>query len=259
MNIQTLLLTRFNIKFNRRFTYNNDPAWLSVRFDLFEKYCLPSVINQTSENFKFILFFDKGTPDEFKTRAEGYKLKYSNVEICYSEGVDVSDGSMSNDNLPDVKDKNYVRLVQPFLDESDYILTIRLDNDDAIESTYVENLQNKANEILKGATNLPIVLGSRMGLQLLLDKGTMYKMLYPNNHFIGLLTERVNFMTILDDTHLVMTQKFEYTPICSNDPMWMEIVNGTNADNEFVLLAFPRPMGHVCQKFGFDISEYECF
>ena len=33
--------------------------WLNNRIKLFEKFCLPSIMNQTNKNFKWLLFIDK--------------------------------------------------------------------------------------------------------------------------------------------------------------------------------------------------------
>ena len=61
------ILTRFNVDlYNKNNTKwqkdkngtNIDPEiWLENRFKLFETYCLPSIINQTSKNFKWIVLF----------------------------------------------------------------------------------------------------------------------------------------------------------------------------------------------------------
>ena len=65
MSYNHFIITRFNLKFpdvtgGKNTSVIGVPAneWLANRTDLFMKYCLPSVLNQTSVNFKWLLYFD---------------------------------------------------------------------------------------------------------------------------------------------------------------------------------------------------------
>jgi hypothetical protein len=67
------LLTRFNLRVEDWATTKNgdqvlNDAWLMDRFRLFESYCLPSVKNQSNQDFTWFVFFDKNTPDKFKCK-----------------------------------------------------------------------------------------------------------------------------------------------------------------------------------------------
>lgn len=50
-------------------------AWLEHRFELFERFCLPSIQNQTIKSFHWIVLFDSSTPDRFKDIIKGYQKK----------------------------------------------------------------------------------------------------------------------------------------------------------------------------------------
>src|SRR5579862_8573015 len=68
-----VLLTRFNVRYvedPNAPSIGVDPGWLADRFALFEQHCLPSVLGQTEQNFAWILFFDKATPQPFAARAQ---------------------------------------------------------------------------------------------------------------------------------------------------------------------------------------------
>lgn len=66
-----VLMTRFNLATpGRESAIRNRPGWLAQRFDLFERYCLPSVAAQTVRDFKWIIYFDKDTPEDFRARIE---------------------------------------------------------------------------------------------------------------------------------------------------------------------------------------------
>jgi len=54
MNYRHVMITRFNVMFRdlahtRAAGKGLDAAWLAERFDLFERYCLPSVLAQTCQ------------------------------------------------------------------------------------------------------------------------------------------------------------------------------------------------------------------
>ena len=54
--VQHFLLTRFNLKLKEWQTTKQGESvgselWLTKRFELFRKYCLPSVKQQTNQNF----------------------------------------------------------------------------------------------------------------------------------------------------------------------------------------------------------------
>ena len=64
-----VIMTRFNVERPRRHDpMRLDPDWLAGRFDLFEKYCLPSVAAQTARDFHWLVYFDAGTPEPIRRR-----------------------------------------------------------------------------------------------------------------------------------------------------------------------------------------------
>ena len=71
------LITRFNLKNpDWDVTKNNeallDEKWMDERFELFSNYCLPSVINQTNKNFKWLVFFDTSTSKIYQEKIENF-------------------------------------------------------------------------------------------------------------------------------------------------------------------------------------------
>jgi hypothetical protein len=55
-----VLLTRFNVRYvedPNAPSIGTDPDWLARRFELFERYCLPSVIAQSAQNFSWIIIY----------------------------------------------------------------------------------------------------------------------------------------------------------------------------------------------------------
>lgn len=122
MAFKHLLLTRFNIRVPewRDVDKNGvdvlDDAWMIHRIDLFQKFTLPSVMEQTTGNFRWIVIADKDTPDRFKRELDSpfYDMLY----------VD--------DWLVDLQAK---------LRCKGWVATTRLDNDDTIAPKFIETIQ----------------------------------------------------------------------------------------------------------------------
>tara|TARA_B110001452_G_C15098934_1_gene383213 strand:- start:442 stop:717 length:276 start_codon:yes stop_codon:yes gene_type:complete len=76
-----IILTGFNVSGLWNMDKNNnkilDESWTKHRFEIFEKYFLPSINNQTNNNFKWLVYFDINTKTPFKKRIKNLELKYS--------------------------------------------------------------------------------------------------------------------------------------------------------------------------------------
>ena len=75
-NSQHFILTHFNVKFKwskgKLSSTGKAPAdeWFNHRLDLFDTYCYPSIVNQTCQDFEWLIFFDDEATD--KKRLEKY-------------------------------------------------------------------------------------------------------------------------------------------------------------------------------------------
>ena len=76
------VITRFNIRASYECKLKNpdnnpmrrilDEDYLEERFSIFEKYTLPSMKQQTNQNFTWIILFHKNTPNSFKKKIEDF-------------------------------------------------------------------------------------------------------------------------------------------------------------------------------------------
>lgn len=130
MSFTHILLTRFNVQAgygapNVRLA----PKWLEYRFQLFDQFCYPSVHAQSNQNFKWLVFFDAQTPEVFKPRIERY-TQWKNFIPIYVNGYfsDLVLGTAITDNIES---------------GSSYLITTRLDNDDAIAQNFIELIQSQ--------------------------------------------------------------------------------------------------------------------
>ena len=73
MTFKHFILTRFNLpifqpKVGEKKVSHLDEEYLNYRFDLFERFCLPSVKGQTCQDFRWFVLFDAATPAVFRNR-----------------------------------------------------------------------------------------------------------------------------------------------------------------------------------------------
>ena len=70
-NFSHFLITRFNLNLYERDKHaapTRTARWLEHRFEVFERYCLPSVAAQTATDFRWLCLFDAATPEPYRRR-----------------------------------------------------------------------------------------------------------------------------------------------------------------------------------------------
>lgn len=105
---------------------------LDFRFNLFEKFCLPSLKNQSLKDFKIIIIFDKDLKSEY--------IKKLNI-LCHEDYFILHEWNI-NDNLSsNLWLKKYIKNK-----DATYIITTRLDDDDMINYNINRRLKNYINK-----------------------------------------------------------------------------------------------------------------
>jgi hypothetical protein len=123
------LITRFNIRVSGKGpevldSVGTNQEWFEERMRLFKLYCAPSVMEQTNTNFKWLIYFYPATPiDEIRYLLNGRVP----VEFIFTEDF--------HSMLKDIEDK--IRNAS-----SHYVMTSRIDNDDAISGIFIQSIQN---------------------------------------------------------------------------------------------------------------------
>lgn len=125
------LVTRFNVPFAGAapefFSGTTlSPEWMTQRIRLFSDFCAPSVAGQTSMAFTWLVYLDPETERTDIIRIRAAIPANVRVEFRY-----VSDYAMLLDDL-----RAYCRA-----SGTAYVITSRLDNDDAIGRAYIERVQ----------------------------------------------------------------------------------------------------------------------
>lgn len=278
MTFRHFIITRFNLPLWP--TKEKDPIhnldYLRRRMQLFEDYCFPSVRQQTCQDFTWLCLFDVHTPDEIKARLETLRGEYANFVPLYLDVASFTaippsivrqreayDAINSKLDVPEVQrdDKEYVervqRLVTPaFLQGeifkrvpagTDWVLTTRLDNDDALHKTFVSEVQRHYAGRPGGH-----VLNFLNGYQCFLHDNIVFRNKFRNNHFTT-LAERNDqgLVTILFFNHLILDQHKEVVSVDNAQPMFAELLHGGNVCNSLTLDADLR----VCLRHP-DMAEF---
>jgi hypothetical protein len=217
-----ILLNGQKVRNNPETPIRLNEEYLETRFRLFEKFCLPSVGSQSNQNFKWLVFFDQLTPDNYKNRIESYS-KYSNFVPIY---VDEYNSTTLRAGIAD-----------NLTDNPEYLITTNLDNDDAISRDFVKLVQEEFNEQKFAVISFPY------GYVWKEPSGKIYLREYLSNPFISLIESVENFKTVYHIPHQEYVSKYAklgwIKPIKSQ-PTWMQVIHGSNVRNRVEGIRKPR-------------------
>ena len=126
-DLDHIFLTRFNLPSGgHESLVRAQEGWLQQRVELFEMYCLPSVLTQTSSNFHWIVYFDPQSPDWLRQRISEWR-RNSVLTPIYRATV--------------VRTEMHGDILSTIGKRGGDLLTTNLDNDDGLASDFVERLQ----------------------------------------------------------------------------------------------------------------------
>ena len=209
------LITRFNVlpEFDIINEGSWDREWLTHRFNLFEKFCYPSVFNQSNQNFKWIVFFHSKTPEEFKHKINEYAKWENFIPVYLDDRYTI--------------EKNKLAILENLSSQPKYLITSRLDSDDAISRDYIEIIQNNFAEQEFEFLNF--------SYGYVLNGNKLYTFKYLQNPFVSLV-ERVNtlstngFKSVLCADHTELYSHGKVKQI-KTETGWMQIIHGKNNNN----------------------------
>lgn len=216
------IITRFNLKKKDWVSDKNNNEilsedWLSDRFRLFFNYCLPSVKNQKNQNFKWLVYFDEDTPLKYRNIIKSIEEEYANFSPRFIAGAEIFDDSIVNDVLDDYNQHDVT---------TPYILTTRIDNDDALHFDFTETIQSLA----ENKNNLIIDL--RAGVEAIVRGKYIEtrKKISNYNPFISVIFNSKSYISIFSKNHVEWIN-FGETKV-SNDIRWMQIMHARNKHNK---------------------------
>lgn len=238
--IHHYLLTRFNLALwqeDKTGKAIDRGEWLERRMGFFETYCLPSVMGQTCQEFRWILLVDADTPAAYREQIKSYRslcpqMHFVGVKPQYAiHFADV----FCQVVMADLQKNGW--------NEGDLCLTTYLDNDDCIARTFVERVQAEClNFNLQ--PNEKRFLSFDYGLQTFTKlRHFSTRIHYPNNHFLTLaecLSSAESSLSAIRTcygfgSHFLLEKRglARVTHISNREqPMWIEIIHEENVDND---------------------------
>src|SRR4030095_5592460 len=205
------LITRFNIKINGFGPEYIRPAartenWEIVRLPFFEQFCAPSVAGQNSKNFYWVIYCDPSTHSHIIDRIKEAIQFIANAEIVFVNGFDEMishiQHTCSNAHTP-------------------FVITSRLDNDDAIGIHYIEDIHS--NFIPEDQIILNLLGGVNYNAS---DHVLTFHRYSLNNSFISLIEKKKpegEFYTVMGFRHLVPKNTMAIKNINSRYSFWMTL------------------------------------
>ena len=212
-----LLITRFNLKNSDwKFTKNNDnlldDKWMTERMELFQNFCLPSAVNQTNKNFKWLIYFDNSTSDFFKNEIQKIIQNHSNILVFYIEGMPEFNSSILKYISENTKDKPY-------------LITSRIDNDDCIHKDFINEVQQKFNN--QDFMAFDFIKGYTLQVE---PKILLGKKEHIFNPFISLIEKNENPKTVWHYVHNMWKKEPRVTQV-TDKRIWMSIIHEKNKVN----------------------------
>jgi hypothetical protein len=228
---------------------NLNMDWLLERKRLFEKFCLPSVLSQTNTNFEWLLMADARTPDEFRVVLDAYPATVLYVNF-----------DLTNINKATTKQKRGIRIEESIrapLTEylkgvtEDYIITTRLDSDDAISTDHIDKIQRYAKQMK--ASGLPFWLNLQRGLKWC--GGNVYPIGALHNPFVSMVETPEDPLTAYRCCHKVIYKHARVEQVREGHPTWMQVIHGGNLLNKLMRYRGEKPFNAVRNDFKIDGKE----
>ncbi|MCM8570484.1 putative rhamnosyl transferase [Gramella jeungdoensis] len=240
------LITRFNLRAAHwQTSKTGNPVltedWLKKRFFLFETYCLPSVVNQTQQNFTWLVFFDTHTPTEYRRRAIQISKEYPNFFPVFIDGIE------------SLKDSSIEEIKKEITPSDDYIITSRLDNDDIIHKNYIKTIQCLFQPLDKTVIDLRIGYQATLG-----EPYSQIRNVYNIfNPYISLIESVDNFKTVFHRQHKDWKNSNSVI-IYEDQRLWCEVVhheNVLNSTRKFAVRTYSLNAEDFGQKKGFELTD----
>lgn len=206
-----VVLTQFNIPTKGREGIIRASAdWLANRFDLFDAFCFPSMLGQTSAAFRWYIYFDRDTPPAFAERARAYAARMPQLILRF--------GTLEDFSLESIQDDVW----HATNNDKNWVITTRLDNDDALARDYIARIAMAARPGTREVLNVTEGYIWRAG--------RVYRHAHPSNAFASLSEPLTNLKTIFSTPHMDLASVATIRQI-GGGAGWMQVVHDRNVSN----------------------------
>lgn len=249
LKFKHFLITLFNLKLwgeDKVQQTTRSAEWLRQRFSIFEKYCMPSVINQTNKNFIWLCLFDKDTPFEYRSRIVSYVKMIPQMHPCFFTANESKQFFSNNE----AERCLFVRrvVIEMLSPDDQFVITSNLDNDDALHKEYIERVQKQF--IIDQKYSL---ISFIYGKQYFVNLNAIVSMRYPHNHFLTLVETTGNNIRTVEFYGHASARKVLPNIDIGEKSYWMEIVHSRNVSND---LRITSRVGYSPCLRAEDLSDY---
>tara|TARA_B100001105_G_C22330902_1_gene416891 strand:+ start:164 stop:1021 length:858 start_codon:yes stop_codon:yes gene_type:complete len=213
------LITRFNLK-NPKWdvTKNNESLltdeWLEHRLWLFENFCFPSVAAQVNKNFQWLIYFDVTTPETYRQKIAAIIGNEPNIRLFYIEGMPAF--------YPEIQ-----KLITAETVGKPYLITSRIDNDDCIRNTFIDEVQKQFNN--QDYLAIDVIKGYSLQIKPVIMLGKKEHIFNP---FISLIEKNESPTTVWANDHNHWKKETRVKQV-TDKRLWMSIIHEKNKVNEF--------------------------
>lgn len=269
MTFSHYIITRFNLPLSSRSIKNGldvcSQDYLSKRIDIFERFCMPSIRQQTCQNFKWLILFDIKTPDVYKQIAAGWHNIYPNLIPCYLDVEDYGGLPSGSELVTDVDtDSSMLQITSQFVGDTirslevshpEWILTSRIDDDDALHQDWIARVQG-----LFKACPQQLAYDFVYTYKYVLKESIVYRYALRNGHFLTLAEPSdTEFRSVLFCNHLEMDKYFKVEHIYGRT-LQTELIHSENVVNGYTDLSirglWSAFFNFGGKKFGYNTIEY---
>lgn len=220
MNFIHVITTRFNVPTSvwtetRDGTKPLSEEWLKDRFEIFQKYCLPSFKNQSNKNFIWLVFFDENTPEKYKQEIENIQKEFSLFQPIFVQ------------DFEELQRKALQIIPTFFSDDTQFLISTDLDNDDLLHREFIDTVQQKFEP------KNDLVIDLKRGLQLTKsEEGKAYINVFymVANPFVSLVENKNSFGTVMKEEHLKYRNYSNYT-FYDLEPRFIQYIHSNNLLN----------------------------
>ena len=224
---QHYLLTVFNVglyaseraDLSGRVVSETSEAWMAHRLELFDRYCFPSVVRQTCQDFTWLVFVDADTPD-YQRAVLGCYEAYPNLRI-----LSAPRGALTKERRV-FGPEAIAAMAAP---ETDAVITSRLDNDDALHRDYMALARAEIPRRHRAMLAFP--------RGLCLDRTRLFVRHYPLNPFPSMIERPdrsrpdLGLVTVWGGEHDKMAEFAREFRHLETGPMWLQVVHERNLLN----------------------------
>lgn len=201
------LLTRFNIRYDLGSPLASDP-WLRERLCIFRQWTLPSVMQEADNLDGWLIFCDARSPEWF--RYEVTSLLTKPAEVIWV------DGAFGTEAIRNV--------LEPRMSGKPFLITTRLDNDDAISCDFFQ--------LVQGCFDYQDLEFINLTYGIEYEKGQLYLVRKLSNPFVSLIEKRGEspIKSVYVDEHQLLSRHGKVREVRTH-PAWIQNIHGGNLAN----------------------------